>query len=110
MPNELPRACPEQCPGECTVRNGTDGRTKTPQDTGDNLTFLNACEKGGIEMQNHQTRERCTEHNVYLPCSGCRADQLVSTGKRIVVGEKGPEVVRLPFDPRKLAAGDKDDR
>lgn len=47
------------------------------------------------------THEWCDEHWMTLPCGGCRAD-------RLVVGEKGAEVIYLP-DLRKLAAGDKED-
>lgn len=53
MPDAMHQACPthspEECGPQCTVRNGTDGRTKTPQDRGDNLTFLDACDNGAID-------------------------------------------------------------
>lgn len=58
-------------------------------------------------MRSAQSRELCDEHGVTLPCSGCRADALVSTGRHSV-GERGAEVIYLP-DLRKLAAGDKED-
>jgi len=52
-------------------------------------------------MRNDQTRELCPEHNVYIPCSGCRADELVSTGRRT---NDAPTT-----DIRKRAAGDDDE-
>jgi hypothetical protein len=82
------------------VTERTDGLTKTLQDASRKLTFLNACEKGGIEMQKGTTRELCTEHNVYLPCPGCRADELESTGRPLLSGPatRRPEIERCARD------------
>lgn len=52
------------------------------------------------------TIERCTEHDVRLPCGGCRADRLASGIERLTTQDKTPMRPADVRDVRQLAAGD----